>query len=199
MVGITLFQCACNRRAQVDRERGIYPRFSATAAENLGERAALTDNLLAKQWEDGRPTPPTFVTGTLLDAPEPQLGVCLLSSVLHTDCYDDSWTGNLADIQKEYTTPTASQVPTQPTGVGINDLMPPSEPIYSVPTQEPLTATEAAEIDYQKCLHDFRASMGNPIPPAVGSSRSLLAVEAMQNNDRQQKKTPDYLFHKEKE
>jgi hypothetical protein len=33
--------------------------------------------------------------------------------------------------------------PTQPTGVGINDLMPPSEPIYSVPAQEPLTATAA--------------------------------------------------------
>jgi hypothetical protein len=39
-------------------------------------------------------------------------------------------------------TALASRVPAQPTGVGINDLMPPSEPIYSVPTQPPTQPTE---------------------------------------------------------
>ena len=53
--------------------------------------------------------------------------------------------------------------------------------IYPTPTPpvaETLTATEAAEIDYQKCLHDFRASMGNPIPDDAQGGKFAVEVEA---------------------
>ena len=57
-------------------------------------------------------------------------------------------------------------------------------------TAETLTG---AVPDMQKNLRDYRESMGNPLPPADASPRPLSAVEAMQNNDAQQK-SPDYLF-----
>ena len=44
--------------------------------------------------------------------------------------------------------------------------------IYPTPT--PLVA----EIDYQKCLHDFRASMGNPIPDDAQGGKFAVEVEA---------------------
>jgi hypothetical protein len=157
-------QVEAGKRAKIDRERGIYPTLEE---------------------QNPRSHYPTYRFG------EPR-GACELDFELHPHySLCTNWVqapqrldlqGNPTDVDwKKNLMEMFPFVPlTQSTVYASNGR---------TTTFKPVIQPE----DYQKALREFRASMGNPLPPAAASSRPLSAVEAMQNNDAQQK-SPDYVF-----